>query len=96
MELWADVFKDTNKVGLTITRVSDQKEMEFGAQLAKPFDAVVMTDPKVQKYVAEVGQRLVKQVRRKGIEYRFHVVRKFGINAFALPGGNIRWQYATS
>lgn len=89
VELWADVFKDTNKVGLTITRVSDQKEMEFGAQLAKPLDALVSHDPKLQKYVAEIGQRLVKQVRRKGIEYRFHVVGKFGINAFALPGGNI-------
>jgi Zn-dependent protease with chaperone function len=89
VELWADVFKDTNKVGLTITRVSDQKEMEFGAQLTKPLDALVTSDPKLQKYVAEIGQRLVKQVRRKGIEYRFHVVGKFGINAFALPGGNI-------
>jgi Zn-dependent protease with chaperone function len=89
VELWADVFKDTNKVGLTITRISDQSEMDLGAQLAKRLDSVVISDPKLQKYVAETGQRLVKHVRRKGIKYRFHVIGGFGVNAFALPGGNI-------
>ncbi len=87
--LWADVFRDTNNVGLTITRVSDQKEMDLGAELTKPLEALIVSDPKLQKYVAEIGQRLAKQARRKGIHYRIHVVRGFGINAFALPGGNI-------
>jgi Zn-dependent protease with chaperone function len=89
VRMWSDVFRDVDKVGLTITRVPDHEETEFGAELAKRFDPLIVPDPKLQKYVSEVGQRLVQQVRRKNIKYRFHIIKAFGINAFALPGGNI-------
>jgi Zn-dependent protease with chaperone function len=89
VELWADVFRDADKVGLTITRVSDKQEMEFGAELAKSFGSTTSSDQKLQRYVSEIGQRLAKRARRQGIEYKFQVIEDFGINAFALPGGNI-------
>jgi predicted Zn-dependent protease len=64
VELWADVFRDADRVGLTATRVSDRKEMELGAELSEPLQRIVVADPKLQRYVSEVGQRLVKQARR--------------------------------
>jgi Zn-dependent protease with chaperone function len=89
VKVWSDVVRDADEVGLTLTRVSDRKEIEFGVELAKRLEPQITSDPKQQKYVSEVGQRLVKQVRRKNIKYQFHVINGFGINAFALPGGNI-------
>ena len=38
-------------------------------------------------YIAELGQRLVKNSKRKDIKYAFKVVNDESINAFALPGG---------
>jgi hypothetical protein len=89
VKMWGDVLRDADRVGLTVTRVSDRKEIDFGAELAKALEPRIVSDPTLEKYVTEVGQRLVKQVRRKSITYRFHVVDRPGINAFALPGGNI-------
>jgi hypothetical protein len=89
VKIWGDVVRDTDKIGLTLTRVSDRKEMEFGAELAKQLERSIVPDPKLQKYVSDVGQRLVKQVRRKGINYKFHLIKNTSINAFALPGGQI-------
>ncbi len=67
VELWGDVLRDADNVGLTITRVSDQKEMTLGAQLGKRLESLVVADPTLQQYVSEVGQRLAGRVRRKNI-----------------------------
>jgi Zn-dependent protease with chaperone function len=89
VKIWGDIVRDADKVGLTITRVSEREEMELGAGLAKQTASRVVSDPQLQKYVFEVGSRLVNQVRRKGIKYRFRIIDTPSINAFALPGGNI-------
>jgi Zn-dependent protease with chaperone function len=89
VEMWGDVFRDADKVGLTITRVSDRREMEMGAELAKPLEIFVVDDAQLQKYVEDVGARLAAHAGRRAIAYRFRVINMRGINAFALPGGNI-------
>ena len=60
---------------------------ETAAQLAQQLPLV--DDPAIVAYVTEVGQRLVQQTDRQGLEWRFHVVNSDEINAFAVPGGYI-------
>jgi predicted Zn-dependent protease len=45
--------------------------------------------PGWQAYVQAVGASLAKHVRRKDIQYEFHVIDGDVKNAFALPGGQI-------
>jgi predicted Zn-dependent protease len=46
-------------------------------------------NPEWEAYVTAVGQMLLPHIRRKGIQYEFHVIDWSEINAFALPGGQI-------
>ena len=41
----------------------------------------------VEKYINDLGQRLVRFSKRRNISYRFKVVNDPSINAFAIPGG---------
>lgn len=47
------------------------------------------SNPKVQAYVNELGQRLAKQSHRNNLEWHFTVLDSPEINAFALPGGYV-------
>ena len=44
---------------------------------------------RLARYVSAVGQALAPHVRRRGIQYEFHVVRSPSVNAFAIPGGQV-------
>ena len=85
-EIWADILRDADQVGLQATRVSADREMRLGTELA---GAIKTDDVEVARYVAAVGEALLPQVNRKAIRYQFHVIRSSSINAFALPGGHI-------
>ncbi|MEQ1827311.1 MAG: M48 family metallopeptidase [Pirellula sp.] len=89
MEVWGDVIRDVDQLGLKLTRVSDQKEMEIGHDLTINFVTESSGSSEWQPYVASVGKSLVPHVRRKGIDYEFHVIEASWINAFAMPGGQI-------
>ncbi len=67
LDMWGDVFHDADKVGLTVTRVSDRREMEMGAELAKRLEIFAIDDAPLQKYVDDVGARLTAHVGRKAI-----------------------------
>jgi len=58
---------------------AEQVEKEFG----------VYRDPELQKYISEVGQKLVDVCERKEITYSFEVLDTPMVNAFAAPGGFI-------
>jgi predicted Zn-dependent protease len=60
-------------------------EEEMGVSLSARTDE----EPKLQKYVQEVGSVVAANVARKGIAYHFHVLDTLAVNAFALPGGTI-------
>jgi predicted Zn-dependent protease len=47
------------------------------------------SDPRLQAYVNEVGQRLAKQSHRANLVWTFTVLDSPEINAFALPGGYV-------
>lgn len=88
-ELWSDTLRDTDQIGMKVTRVSDAEEMRIGAELARGAADFGPEDPGAQVYVSAVGQIVAQHVSRRGIHYQFHVVNSQEINAFALPGGQI-------
>jgi beta-barrel assembly-enhancing protease len=88
-ELWSDTLRDTDQIGMRVTRVSDADEMRIGAELAKGTVAFGAEDAAAQAYVDAVGSIVVQHVNRRGIGYQFHVVDSAAINSFALPGGQI-------
>ena len=89
MELWSDILRDADQVGLKLTRVSDADEMELGRQTARALMRNFHENRTRQPRVQRAGARLTPFVRRKGIRYRFHVIESQQINAFALPGGHV-------
>lgn len=77
-----------------------EQEAEIGKQVSKEVTALfgAYRDPKVERYVAEVGSRVleVSHLRRPGIDeqirktpFTFGVLDSPIINAMALPGGYI-------
>lgn len=71
--------------------MSESEEVQVGrkedAEVKKEYG--VYTNPALQRYVSEVGQRLARVSHRPNLEYHFTVVDSPEINAFALPGGYV-------
>jgi beta-barrel assembly-enhancing protease len=89
VELWSDTLRDTDQIGMKLTRVSDAGEMKIGADLARGIADMGPEDAGAARYVTGVAQPLAAHLRRPGIHYQFHVIDSPRINAFALPGGQI-------
>ena len=72
--------------------VSEEREIRLGRNaapaVAQQFGGVY-DDYELQKYIDEVGQRLVEVCDRNYLQYQFHVIDSPILNAFALPGGFI-------
>ena len=88
-EVWADVLRDADQLGLRLTRMSDAKEMDLGNRLVAGFNLPGPPDPAQEAYVTAVGSALVPYLRRPGIHYTFHVIESPEENAFAVPGGHV-------
>jgi beta-barrel assembly-enhancing protease len=88
-EIWSDVLRDVDQLGLQATRVPVSNEMELGTQMAAQVKTWGAEDPEESKYVTAVGRELLPRVNRKDIRYRFHVIQSPEVNAFALPGGQV-------
>lgn len=88
-EVWGDVVRDADQVGLQFTRMSDTDETRIGSDLDASIRAWAPEDPNDSRYVAAVAASLLPHIRRKGIEYHFHVIESPAVNAFALPGGHV-------
>jgi predicted Zn-dependent protease len=89
VELWSDTLRDTDQIGMKLTRVSDAEEMRIGADLARGVADLGREDADATRYVTGVAQPLLSHLRRPGIRYQVHVIDSPQINAFALPGGQI-------
>jgi predicted Zn-dependent protease len=87
VNLWSDTLRDTDQIGMKLTRVSDAEEMQIGAELARAMGGT--EDPAAAAYVSKVAAPLLTHLQRRGIHYQFHVINSDQINAFALPGGQI-------
>jgi predicted Zn-dependent protease len=64
-------------------RVGEEASGAVAAQMG------LLTDPELDAYVNEIGQKLLRGVPRRSFQYQFKVVDQFEPNAFALPGGYI-------
>ena len=88
LEVWGQMLRDVDQVGLRATRISDTDEMKFGERLDAAWKAPGASD-EWTAYVGAVGERLAPHVRRTGIRYSFVAVQTPTVNAFAIPGGRI-------
>ena len=91
LELTTDLTRDVNQVGLVVTRISDEREVEIGRAIEREIAAsgLVKRDPALQAYVTEVARPLLEYTRRKTIPYRFYIIGSQAINAFAISGGAV-------
>lgn len=87
-ELWGQLVRDADQVGLRATRVTDRDEMAFGERLGTAWSLPAASDAWTP-YVSEVGESLVPHVRRPGIRYSFVTIDTPAVNAFAMPGGRV-------
>ncbi|MBI4529340.1 MAG: M48 family metalloprotease [Deltaproteobacteria bacterium] len=49
----------------------------------------LISDPEVDRYVNQMGQRILSSMGPQPYEYRFFVIEDSQLNAFAVPGGTI-------
>src|ERR1700744_1880714 len=71
--LWSDVLRDADETEMKATRISAEREMKLGAEVAGHFQSA--NDPEMARYVSAVGMQLVPGVERKAIRYQFHVIQ---------------------
>ena len=67
-------------------------ESEFGAQGAEREKAnrSIVTDPEINSYVNNIGQKIAKTMGRNEFNYEFYIYKDDNdLNAFAYPGGKI-------
>ena len=71
--------------------ISSAEEVEIGQQVATEVESKekLLSNATIQNYVNGVGQSIAKICDRTDIEYKFKVIDKDEINAFACPGGYI-------
>lgn len=71
--------------------VSIEQEWEYGRQVEAEINRQLplVNDPALERYVEDLGQRMVAQTTMARLPWRFHVVRDARINAFNAPGGLI-------
>ncbi|MFL6262994.1 MAG: M48 family metalloprotease [Thermoanaerobaculia bacterium] len=71
--------------------ISEQQEIQLGSDYDQQIQRLlgVYPDPKLQEYVARVGQKLAAGSERSDLTWTFRVVDDPVVNAFALPGGHV-------
>ena len=71
--------------------LSVEEERELGVDFSRDFNrrTVLVRDPAVVGYVSAIGRRLLKHAGPQPFTYRFNVVPKGEVNAFAAPAGYI-------
>ena len=95
--LVADTQREFERIPLELTRVSDQKENEIGAELARAEGLRPVTPPKrsaeelrIELYLNQVGARVSSRAKRQAISYHFYYIPEdYFVNAAAMPGGQI-------
>jgi len=89
MQLWGEVFRDADDLGLQLTLVPARDEMELGKRIERAMLSESHQQTSIDPYLDAVGNSLARNVSRKGIAYKFHLVESPEVNAFAVPGGQV-------
>ena len=76
---------------LADTALSREQEQEISLNVIEQIRraGMLVTDPEINEYVADVGRRLAFRAQDGDYQFHFFVVKDPSINAFALPGGYI-------
>ncbi|GAC1600618.1 MAG: M48 family metalloprotease [Myxococcales bacterium] len=84
-------FRNPATGKLQLDLVSESQEVGLGKQGAQDVERSVglYHDPKLEPFVAALGQRLARVTPRPQLPWQFHIVDDPAINAFALPGGPV-------
>ena len=71
--------------------LSRDRELQIGRSIYRSLIDTdrVLSDPEIQEYVQDIGQKLATQAHDGDFQFNFFVVNDNAINAFALPGGYI-------
>ena len=71
--------------------INIEREMKLGRSVYKKLLSVglVETNPLLDRYINDLGFRLLAGIDNRVREYRFFIVRDDAVNAFAVPGGYI-------
>ena len=74
-----------------LSLMSEAEEIAYGQQADGEVrrEMGVYDDPELQRYVADIGDRLASLSHRPHLPWTFTVVDHQAVNAFALPGGYI-------
>lgn len=73
------------------TLLSRDRELQIGRAIYKSLRDTgrLVTDPELQEYIQDIGQKIAAHAADNGQKFRFFVVDDPAVNAFALPGGFI-------
>lgn len=74
-----------------VVLISEDDELQIGRELDRKIQAqeAMVENDRLQKYVQQVGERVAAGSDRSDLIYRFRVIDRPQVNAFALPGGYI-------
>lgn len=74
-----------------LSNMSARQEVDLGKQINQELlsDVRLNRNPEINRYVQQIGQRLVSYSDRPNIPYTFQVVQDDSINAFATLGGYV-------
>jgi beta-barrel assembly-enhancing protease len=92
----ADVQRETSRIPMRVTRLSDAQEIEIGNAIATQYVGNLQAqytysaaDMAFQQLVQKIGSALAARARRQ-LPYRFYYIPDSSFfNAFALPGGHV-------
>lgn len=87
--VWANNLPDLGESSRQY--LSDKQERELARAIMRDIYAhpLFLSDPEVEAYLNDLGNRLAVEGSRSARSFRFFAVRDASINAFALPGGYI-------
>ncbi|MBC6417517.1 MAG: M48 family metalloprotease [Prochloron sp. SP5CPC1] len=85
---WRDLIRPGIQV-IELSRLSDKQEIELGSEINQQIVSQVKlsTNRSINKYVGDIGDRLVPHSTRPNLKFQFQVVEDDAINAFATMGG---------
>lgn len=86
-----DLFRNAIRF-VQVSNISNEEEVEIGKQinqrlLSEQYE--LYNNQRTQKYVDNIGQKLVANSDSRNIPYTFQVVVSDAVNAFATPGGYV-------
>jgi predicted Zn-dependent protease len=93
VDLAADWQSDLTRVPMRLTRISDDREVRIGNEIARRYisanPALTSKEQFTEHYVKQIGARVAAHAKRQ-LDFQFHLVPDRDlINAFALPGGHV-------